>query len=357
MGYTFYWLRILPAIFLLLVTVSATAQVNIDTLKISIPGPANQDTTKFATIYVFRPDGPVGANSWTGIFFDEYVMAQVYNETRFIIKCAKTGNLAVWSGLEKYRSTVNLNAEPGKSYYIQMNIVHEPKRDVPKLSLLNEQEGTAVYNSIRNQPVPIFDPDPLQLALGFKKIMSQYVWDYSLKTGFAELLFTPPISTRHYFASAELGYIFGYANKMLSQTFSEVDLVQRTDDIDFAAQADFETYVKKNIEKLSKDLKKSEILKERTYLNGTSPADMTLIVYSVSEDTRPEGIKLAANQALETRTWQACMYKREVKGDKGRVFLVTFSERGLAEELHSKEEIFYKLNYLVQSSEFGKVAK
>jgi hypothetical protein len=343
--------------FSLLVSITATAQVNMDTLKLWIPGPANQDTTKFSTFYVIRPSGPVAADYWTGIFFDEYVMAQVYNETRFVIKCAKTGNLVISAGPDKNKSIININAEPGRSYYIQMNIVHESKHDVPKLSLLDEQEGTAVFNSIRNQPVPIFDPDPLQLVYGFKKIPSQYVWDYSLKTGFAELLFTPPISTRHYFASAELGYIFGYANKMLSQTFSEVDLVQRIGDIDFASQADFETYVKKNIEKFSKDLKKSETLKGRAYLNGKSRAGMTLMVYSVSEDTRPEGIKLAANQALETRTWQACMYKREVKGDKGRVFLVTFSERGLAEELHSKEEIFYKLNYLVQSSEFGKVAK
>jgi hypothetical protein len=340
-----------------LFTVNATAQTtNIDATKLSIPGPANQDTTKFATVYLIRPDSPVAAEYWTGILLDEYVMAKVFNGTRFIIKCAKTGNITFRAGLEKEKSTIEINAEPGKSYYIQMNMVHGTKHDLPQLTLLNETEGTEAFNSIRNKPVPIFDPDPIQFVFAFKKIPSQYIWDFSLK-GFNEFLFTPPISTRHYFASAELGFNFGYVNKMVSNTFSEEDLMQRMDDIDFSSQEDFEKYAKKNIEKAGKNLKRSETLKERAYEQGRSPADMTLFAYSVTEDTRPEGIKLDEHQFVETRTYQACLYKKEIKGNKGRVFLVTFSERGLPEELHSKEEIFYKINLLVQSSEFGKVIK
>lgn len=341
-----------------LLIVNAKAQIHkTDTTKLSIPGPANQDTTKFATFFVMRPHSLIAVDSWTGIFFDEYVMAKVYNNTRYIIKCAKTGKLTVWAGQTKEKSEIEIDAEPGKFYYIRMNIVHGPKHDLPQLTLLSEKEGLETFTSIQNGPVHVFDPDPLSFLYSFKKIESQYVLDVNKKTGFNEFLFAPPISTRHYFASADLGYVFGYVNKMSSQTFSELDMVQRLEDIDFSSNEDFENYVKKNLEKSAKKLKKSETLKEMLYEEGTSPADMTWFAYSVSNDARPDGIKLHEDTFLETRTYQACMYKKEIHGTKGRVFLVTFSERGLPEELHSKEEIFYKINLLVQSSEFGKVVR
>jgi hypothetical protein len=345
---TFYWYT--PLLLGAQMTTADSARY------LSTPGPRNQDTTKFASFYVMRPDNTIDKNTWNAFFIDDHFMVKMENAMKCVIKCAATGPIKAWAKNDEL-SSIEINVEAGKKYYILMNIEAGPKHGFPKLVLLNEKEGALRYNSMNIPEFYVYDDHKQFSGPLIKSVLSSYM-SYPSLTGFVEFLFQPPLSARHYFASAENGYRFMYNNKMLSSTFSELDFVQRMEDKDFDNEVQFEEYVKKHIEKAGKNLKKSETLQEQLFEKIHSPADMTYGVYSVTRDTKPENTgSLNGQSFLEVRTYQVCMYKTEVKKSKGRVFLISFSERGLLEELHSKEEIRFKINLLLNSSSFGKAGK
>jgi hypothetical protein len=81
---------------------------------LSVPGPANQDTTKFATFYVMRPDNDIARTFWFGIYFDDTLMVRVDDAMRYVIKYAKTGNVKIWVKNPE-QSLVTVNIEAGKN--------------------------------------------------------------------------------------------------------------------------------------------------------------------------------------------------------------------------------------------------
>ncbi len=349
--------KIIPLIVCVYLSYFMAAQITAeDSIRyLSRPGPKNQDTSKFASFYIWRPDNSVSKNLWIGVFIDDYMMVKMMNDMKCVVKCPKTGIMKVWSKNEQI-SSLDINAEAGKNYYIRMDIEPGLKTGYPKLVLIDEKEGSVMYEANKNPEFYIYDyfkefKGPLRSQL------SEYSRYPTVPTGFAEFLFISPASARHYFADAINGYRFMYNNKMLSTSFSEIDLVQRMGDKDFSDEEEFKEYVKKHVDKAGNDLKKSETLQEQAYEKLNSPADMTYAVYTTKTDTKPEGVDLKGQSFLETRTYQVCMYKKDVKKNKGRIFLISFSERGLPAELHSKEEIRFKINLLVQSSTFGKAGK
>jgi hypothetical protein len=187
-------------------------------------------------------------------------------------------------------------------------------------------------------------------------LTTQYVLELNKRTGFNEFTFSHPISVRHYFSSPEIGYEYNYVNKMVSSSYSEDVLIQRMGDEDFDSLAQFEQYVKSSVEKANKkNLKKSETVIESSFKEISTPADLSFASYIVSDDTKPLGTDMKDNPFVEIRTWQAYLYKKQIKNNKGRIFQVTFTERGLPREIHSKEEIFYKMNLLLETSKFGRV--
>ena len=133
-------------------------------------------------------------------------------------------------------------------------------------------------------------------------------------------------------------------------------IIQRIGDEDFDSLAQFEQYVNSRVEKVNKkNLKKSETIIESSFKEISTPADLSFASYIVSDDTKPLETDMKGNPFVEVRSWQAYLYKKKIKNNKGRIYLVTFTERGLPVEVHSKEEIFYKMNLLLQSSKFENV--
>ncbi|HEX4851172.1 MAG TPA: hypothetical protein VFV08_10215, partial [Puia sp.] len=202
----------------------------------------------------------------------------------------------------------------------------------------------------------IYDPDPMAIIFYHQKFPSWYTRDGAKEFGFNEFTFDPPVSVRHYFATPELGFKFSWANPMVSGSYSEVVWVQRMGDYDFNSMDEFKAFVKSKVEKADeKLLKKSETVIEFIYIDVPTPADLSFASYVVTRDTKPSSVDMNGRPYLEVRTWQTYMYKKNIKKGKGRIFQVSFSERGFPEELHSKEGIFYKMNLVLQSCQFGVV--
>jgi hypothetical protein len=150
--------------------------------------------------------------------------------------------------------------------------------------------------------------------------------------------------------------MYSWANLWVSASYSEAVLIQRMGDYDFSSLDEFKSFVKSKVEAGDKkQLKNSESVIEFTYTDVITPADLSFASYIVTHDDKPSSVDLRGKPYLEVRTWQAYMYKKKIKKGKGRIFQVSFTERGFPEELHSKEEIFYKMNLLLQSVEFGVV--
>lgn len=332
------------AIYLCLIVTSLPAQnANIDSAKLSIPGPANQDTTKFATIYVIRPHNEIAQNLWMGIYFDDVLMVRVNDGMRYVIKYPKAGNVGINIKNDQI-SQLTINAAPGKKYYLQLNTEAGGKTGSTKLVQLDHTAGPEAFNTIKFLPLYVYDPDPFT--------NSYYVWPSSPKLRFEHMKFSIPLSTRHYFASAIEGFKFSYTNKILSPTFSEIDGVYGSK-INLSDKDDFEKFANKQISNLKKSFKKSETLQEITPDTLNSAADFISSVYFVTKDTKPDILVNGQPPVLELRQYSSIVYYKNPKTGKGDFYSIYFSERGLPEALHTKEEIRFKIQQLLYSCEFG----
>jgi hypothetical protein len=341
-----------------LISLSVLAQKEgIDSFRIFYPGPLNQDTSKYTNIYIMRSGDDPAPNWWQVLFIDDYPMAKIQYDNRYIIRCAKNGptKLSCGDGTE---SIVELNIHSGDKIYLRMTMEKAKPNPIGKLFLLNPADGIRDFDTMNILPINIYDPDPMEWKFNRGIIESSTVHDPHKKVGFNEFIFDQPVTLRHYFASAEMGYMYTYANKMVSPSYSEAAFIQRMGDKDFNSQEEFENFVKSKVEQGDKkQIKKSESVSEFIWVEIPTAADMSYASYIVTHDTNPQGVGLKDGEYLEVRTWQAYMYKKEVKKNKGRIFQVSFTERGFPSEIHTKEEIFYKMNLLLKSITFGKVGE
>lgn len=331
-------------VFICLASLAAKTQTtNTDNLKLNTPGPANQDTTKFATFYIIRPDGDVLKNYWMGIYFDEAQMIRINNNTRCVIKYAKTGSVEIWSRNEQ-KSSVNIQVEAAKKYYVQATFEAGGKTGFPKIVQLNDEEGEMAFNKTESPALYVYDPDPFT--------NSKYIEQQPERIGYIHMKFYAPLSVRHYFASALDGFIFSYYNKILSPTFSEADGVfgERKNLKD---KDDFYKFAHKQLENLQKSSGKSATIISITEDSLISAADYIYSVYFIEKDSKPNVKINDTIPVLELRQYSTLIYKKDATTGKGDYYSIYFSERGLPEELHSKEEIKFKIQQLLDSCSFG----
>ena len=310
---------------------------------LSVPGPANQDTTKFATFYIMRPYGEVAKNYWLGIYFNNDQMVRVNNGLKYVIKYAGTGDVEIWTRNEQ-KTSVNIHVEPGKTYYLQLTMISGDKIGFPKLELLDDTTGINAFDKITLLPLYVYDPDPF--TSGY------YVWPDAQKVGYAHMKFKPPLSTRHFFQNIIEGFVFSYLNKTISPTFSEVVGVYGGKK-NISDKDEFIKFASKQTGDLKKSSSKTATIESITEDSLTCNSDYIYSVYFVEKDSKPNVQVIGKTPVLEVRQYSSIVYKTDVKTGKGDYYSIYFSERGLPEELHRKEEIRFKIQLLLNSCEFG----
>jgi hypothetical protein len=161
-----------------------------------------------------------------------------------------------------------------------------------------------------------------------------------------------PSVNKAFSCNSSQGFIFSYYNKNVSATFTEVDGVYGRK-INLKDKDDFEKFVSKQTNNLKKGFKSSETLQQITENTLLSNADYIHSVYFVTTDTKPD-IKIAGQYpTLQLRQYSVMLYKKDLKnGKRDLLYSVYFSERGLQEELHTREEIKWKIQQLINSCEF-----
>jgi hypothetical protein len=225
-------------------------------------------------------------------------------------------------------------------------MITEPggKTGSTKLVQLDEKEGEEVFSKMEYPPLYVYDPDPYT--------DSKYIWPSSPKTGYAHMMFSFPLSTRHFFVKPLIGFMFSYYNKMVSPTFTEADGVYGSK-MNLSGKEDFDKYAAKQTNNLKKSSNKSATIQNITEDSLTSGADYTYSVYFVEKDSKPNVEINGQRPVLELRQYSAIIYKKDQQTGKGDIYSIYFSERGLPGELHSKEEIRFKVQQLLNSCEFG----
>ena len=323
-----------------------------DSIKyLSIPGPANQDTTRYATIYLVRPDNNFSNDIWVGLYFNDSRQVFIMNNgLKYAIKYAKTGNLEIWTKNKK-KSSVQLNVEAGKKYYIELDMLPGIELGYPTLTLLDEKQGEEALRKISYELLDVYDLANLRIV--DRRSIINFAWPSSSKMGFQQMKFKAPFSTRHFIHGHEVGYLFYYNNDAVSQTFSEAIKVKSDVKNDINSQGDFEKYMSKEIDKINKeDLEKFEtvkLLKRDTLASG---ADYSSTIYYVTENTKSAVVVNGQHQVLEMREYNTWMYKKDSQKDRGTIYSIFFSERGLPQELHTQNEIRFKLRQLISSCSF-----
>lgn len=324
------------------ISTASLAQSKFDRTRLVIPGPANQDTTKFATFYIIRPDNEIAKKYWMGIYFNNDQMVRADNGMRYVIKYAAAGDVEIWTRNEE-KASVTIHADPGKNYYLQITTVAGGKNFFPKIEQINEEQGKIAFDKITIPALLVYDPDPFT--------NDHYVWPDPQKIGYTHMIFLPPLSARHFFESTMDGFIFSYYNKSLSPTFTEVVGVYGSKK-NISDKEDFMKFARKQKDNINKSSSKSATIESITEDSLTCNSDYIYSVYFIERDSKPNVQVNGQIPVLEVRQYSAIIYKKDEKSGKGDYYSIYFSERGLATELHTKDEIRAKIQYLLDSCEF-----
>lgn len=122
--------------------------------------------------------------------------------------------------------------------------------------------------------------------------------------------------------------------------------------ISFKDKDDFDKFAKKQMNNLQKSSNKSATIQTITDDTLTSGADYIYSVYFTEKDSKPN-IKISDTiPVLELRQYSTLIYKKDITTGKGDYYSIYFSERGLPAELHSREEIKFKIQQLLNSCSF-----
>jgi hypothetical protein len=84
------------------------------------PNPVH-DSTKYATLYVYRERNMMGSMVGYDLHEDDSVICRVKNNSKFIIKLYKEGPTEIWAKTEK-KVAVHINVEFEKEYYIKCGV-------------------------------------------------------------------------------------------------------------------------------------------------------------------------------------------------------------------------------------------
>lgn len=115
---------------------------------------------------------------------------------------------------------------------------------------------------------------------------------------------------------------------------------------------EFIKFANKQKDNLIKSSSKSATIESVTEDSLTCNSDYIYSVYFVEKDSKPNVQVTGQTPVLEVRQFSSIVYKKDAKTGKGDYYSIYISERGLPGELHSKEEIRFKIQRLLNSCKF-----
>ena len=102
-----------------------------------------------AMIHLYRFSGAGAAINYN-VMIDDEVLARMRNNYRESVKVKADGQVTLLARTEA-RSEVGLDLQPGRHYYVRCSLTMGFAVGHPKLELVDEETGTAEFNSMRDR--------------------------------------------------------------------------------------------------------------------------------------------------------------------------------------------------------------
>jgi hypothetical protein len=108
------------------------------------------DSTKYATLYVYRERNMMGSMFGYDLHEEDSVICRVKNNSKFIIKLYKEGPTEIWAKTEK-KVAVHINVQFGKEYYIKCGVKPGWVEGRPQLDVVYAEQGKLDFANIEGR--------------------------------------------------------------------------------------------------------------------------------------------------------------------------------------------------------------
>ena len=135
----------------LTLSVSSFAQAKADNndVKQLIKKDDSPDTSRYATLYLYRPKNAVGGLVGYNIYVNDSVICKLKNNMKVAVRLYKEGPVKIWPHTETKKVEVNIRF--GEEYFIKFAMVSGLVGAHPELNLINAEQGKAEYTSMKGR--------------------------------------------------------------------------------------------------------------------------------------------------------------------------------------------------------------
>ena len=100
---------------------------------------------KYAILYIYRPKSRKKSFASFTINVNDSAVCKIKSNARFTIKLYRFGNTEVWAKSES-RSSLTMNLEMGKEYYLKCKVKKGFWAESPDLALMDPKQGKAEFD-------------------------------------------------------------------------------------------------------------------------------------------------------------------------------------------------------------------
>lgn len=291
------------------------------------------DTSQYARLHVMRETDTTFQKYWFALYMDQQHLVRTYQSDKYIIHLLHPGYHLFWTSADT-KTSVQLNVEPGKDYYLQLQLRPGKDHPEPELKLLKEAAGELAFEENTSVLTIIKYPVPdLKKVPGTTIRSSIYYANPKDSLDFEFIQFSPPTWSNvvEYFES--VGHsTMSYFDSLSSPTYSEFALGRFVEETKLNDSADFLKYLRKKALKGLLD-KEDELIKEQT-MDWELPGTYNYVRYIEAKDL--DAGNKGSNQFLIVRSFYAVLAVD--KNETQKVYEFIYSERGKPEELWNEEE-------------------
>ena len=107
------------------------------------------DTTQYATLYIYRPANTVGGLVGYHINVNDSTVVKIKNNSKAAVKLYREGPAQISVGNEDKK--VNVHVRFGEVYYIKFGMLSGLVGAKPEINLISPEQGQAEYDDIKDK--------------------------------------------------------------------------------------------------------------------------------------------------------------------------------------------------------------
>jgi hypothetical protein len=318
-------------------------------------GPKNKTDQKFVTLYIIRPDDTLDKKRWYAVMYEEISLGVIENNSKIQIKFPLDGKQRFWTQFNSKSPTSGVWAELkySKSYYLKLQIRPGQDHANPELLLLDSINGKREFDKITGNtrtlfyPVPPDIPESMLVGNPFNRnTLIPYYYNNTDSFYYWRFRFKAPSFFQYIYISKHV-YQFGYENKVLSPTYSELLQVSGSAVKEIRSEEDLLNQLKKRMGGKGMKSSKKEKLVSLNYEPIKAFGDFGWMAISEVE-VHNAGNK-GENDFLLLREIRAVIYKKTEKTKIAMAFW--YSSRGTPEESYTLDEMKERLKQFLNGWE------